>query len=268
VRPRSPERFLRPCPAMPLLPPLVRTSVRAARCTLPIALLALSTGCAAVEHVTPWLSIETTRPILDIPHVLRTGPAYERHVHRLGPGGWTELADAGSALALDGGRRALLSELGPQRNVILDETGRVVATLPCATWVTPDRRRIVCLDEPGPTEEDPSKRMVRLRVFSDAGAPLSDDTAPALATSHSVYSPHGIIAIIGLRSTGEVVLREVHMPASGDFGAPRLARLFVLRAHQLVLIAERTAAPDEAYDAGSWDGRLPEGWSLRAGSGF
>jgi hypothetical protein len=231
---------------------------------LPVAVLAMSTGCATVEHVTPWLRVETTRPVLDIPHVMRTGPAYERHVYR----GSTELTGAGRVLALDGGRRALLEELGARENVILDETGGVVATLPCATWVTPDQKRIVCLDEPGPTQEDPAKRMVRLRIFSDTGAPLSDDAAPALATTRSGYSPYGIIAVIGLGSTGEVVLREVHMPASLDFGAPRLARLFVLRAHRLVLVAERTAAPEDAYDAASWVGHLPEGWSLRAGSGF
>jgi hypothetical protein len=58
------------------------------------------------------------------------------------------------------------------------------------------------------------------------------------------------------------------MPASLNFGTPRLARLFVLRAGRLVPIAERTAEPEDAYDAESWEGLLPPGWSLRPGSGI
>jgi hypothetical protein len=89
---------------------------------------------------------------------------------------------------------------------------------------------------------------------------LFDDSAPALAASDSTYYPHGVIEIVGLTSTGEVALGEVHMPRSLDVAAPRLTRLFVLRGGRLVLIAQRAAAPEDAYGARAWVGRLPEGF--------
>jgi hypothetical protein len=221
---------------------------------------------ASTQTVTPWLEIARTSPVIDIPHVMRTGPEASEQVRLRTSEGWKVLDASGPGASLHGGETALLGRVGEVSRAIVDASGRVVASLPCANWVSPDGGSIVCVETSADGEDQPLT--VRLRVFASTGALVTDDSGSLAPESDGAFVPTGIVAILGRLPSGEIAMRSVHMPRNLDFGAPRLARLFVVRGGRVVVLARRTDEPAAAYEASGFDGMLPGGGEIEEGTRF
>lgn len=200
------------------------------------------------NDVTPWLRVEC-----------RTG---NPRVLRLSGSAWVEVPNARHAARLSDGSRALIDR--ESGYAIIDPQGNERARLPCASWMSGDRRRIYCLTALPPAEARPERRVLTRRVWSDEGAPLLQQTASLPPADRPGFLRFGEVRVIGLLGSGELAIEEVCLPQSGDVSAPRLGRLFALRGDKLVLLASAVDRPD-GVSADIWRVRLPKGVWLQSG---
>jgi len=224
-------------------------------------------GCgASTQLVTPWLEIDRTSRILDIPHVIKTGPEPSEHVILRTADGWKEIDASGPGVRLAEGKTALLGRVGEQRQAIIDQDGEVVASLPCADWVSGDGTAIVCAETDRTPGHDEGTLDVHLRIFSASGVLLRDDTGTLVPSTDAAFMGSGIVAILGRLPDGDIALRSVHMPRDLNFGAPRLSRLFVVRKGKTVVLARRTDSPENAYSASGFEDAVPSVAELEEGT--
>jgi len=155
----------------------------------------LLTNCGSyvsVDQVTRWLRVEHTRPLIDLPHLLSTGPAATSRVLRQTDAGWVEVPAAGRAAGLAGDRHALLEHDGGRDYLIIDEQGHEVARLPCASWRSPDRRRVYCLRAPSPVRDRPEDRHLTVQGWSDDGVSIGESAAAIPLADRSGFYAAGV----------------------------------------------------------------------------
>lgn len=227
-----------------------------------MVLLAAGSGSyTTTQAVTDWLKVERTKPWIDIPHVLRTGDRPSSRVLRREGKTWVEVPNASNALALAGGKLALIFDEDHQGPGIFDAAGAVRARVPCYTVLAPDRGRIYCL-ESKTTYEETVPYVVTVRAWSLDGLELERHVATLPFPKRANFYTKGYLHLIGFLSKGEPAVEEVHMPSSLNTNAPRLSRLFALRGDTAVLIASFVRSPALCYGPAAWKNDLPGGETL------
>lgn len=222
-----------------------------------VVLLFAVVGCQCSEDVelTPWFEVHYGRPMLDLPHMLQTGP-YESEARIRLDGNWEVVSRSGRSLyavPLDGGSKVLVQvRYGDWR--IFSEGQREPESLsselcPEHAYVSPDGQRIICSESPSHLT---SKRMW-VRALDTAGQRLfeSDVEFPGPEDNAIAW-----VQLVGFLSEGVPVFATEFNDGDNDFFTNDCGLVGVDEGGPHILFPIEKLR--HCRNASAWPGRVPE----------